>query len=302
MDVLEVCHHSGDDHDPSLTQARLVEQRPLWIRGLARDWPSVGRWTLSWLCHHFPESVVRVYVSSEQGVLGQGPHMVPLKDVEGMRATHKDVFVANTRARDIDASLVGGVCRPFGGDIGGDEGNLWVGGAGHVSHMHYDSHPGILVTLCGHKRVLLFGPHRAELSARNDKHYNHVSTDGPTSVAPDCVIDLREGDALLIPLYWWHEVHSVTDSTAINFWYYPLPECVNAKWEDPVLFQVTRREVERLVREMVPKLPSKWALIREDVLKQIYVSMARGGADPLAQYEDHKPKVVQVVQEMLMTL
>lgn len=285
-----------------LTRDVLCAQEPLWMPGTCLDWEATGQWTLSHLVVQKPEATVRVYVAEEQGFLGQGPQMVTLCEVEKMRTQHRDVFVANTRVRDVvDASsMLRGVKRPFGDTIGGDEGNLWIGFAGHVSHLHYDSHPGVLVTLCGHKRVLLFRPGRSELQPRKDKHYNHVDSDGPTLVKPDFIFDLKAGDALLIPLYWWHEVHSVSDSTAINFWYYPLPECVRLKWEDATLFHVTRREVERLVREMVPRLPNKWALIRENVLQQIYAGMARGGSDPLSQYEQHKSKVVGIVQEMLM--
>lgn len=265
------------------------------------DWEATGEWSLSHLSKRNPRSLVRVYVSEEQGFLGQGPHMVPLCNVETMRAEHRDVFVANTRVKDIDPILFSQVHRPFGDSIGGDEGNLWIGFAGHVSHMHYDCHPGVLATLCGHKRVLLFRPNHPLLKCRPDKHYNHVDFDGPTKLEPDYCFDLHQGDALLIPMYWWHEVHSITDSTAINFWYYPLAECVHLKWEDPALFCVTRREFERLVLEMVPTLPNKWALIHEGVLQRLYAGMARGGNECLLQYEEHKSKVVSIVQEMLMT-
>jgi hypothetical protein len=94
----------------------------------------------------------------------------------------------------------------------------------------------------------------------------------------------------------------VTDCTAVNFWYYPLKEVVSLKWNATALWPVTERELERAAREMVATLESKWMLVREDVLKALYVGLARGGSEPLLLYDQHRAKVVEVVQRVLRQL
>ena len=94
----------------------------------------------------------------------------------------------------------------------------------------------------------------------------------------------------------------MTDCTAVNFWYYPLEEVVSSKWSAPTLWPVTERELERAVRDLVTTLESKWMLMREDVLKALYVGLARGGHEPLLLYEQHRAKVVEVVQLVLRHL
>jgi hypothetical protein len=119
---VEVCHGLT-----GLTRERLVSQRPLLIKALSVGWAACGKWTRSWLVTQWPSARVRVYVAeSRVGVLGSPCHL-RLDELDETRARHPDVFVANVRARDIDPSLLEDIQRPFGTEIGGDEGNLWVG-------------------------------------------------------------------------------------------------------------------------------------------------------------------------------
>jgi hypothetical protein len=39
-----------------------------------------------------------------------------------------------------------------------EEGRVWIGSKGHASHLHFDAHDGLLVTITGRKRVWLYEP------------------------------------------------------------------------------------------------------------------------------------------------
>lgn len=164
-----------------------------------------------------------------------------------------------------------------------ENGRLWMGNANHVSHLHFDAHHGLLVTLFGHKRVHLYEP-LTHLDIIAKSSGNHAR-DNPLqkSLGKDAsplVVDLYAGDALLIPLYWWHLVESVTSSIAINFWCYPDFEASKRKFG--VLWSFTRRACIDHIKALLSFSPgshnikrSKWSLLTKSKALKIVEAILR---------------------------
>ena len=119
--------------------------------------------------------------------------------------------------------------------------NVWMGTAGTVTHAHFDSYENVLGQVAGYKFVRLFPPGAAgrlqggaggggggavAATARSS-----AAAQGNTSALDVCAPGfdasgcwdavLGPGDALFIPVGWWHYVRSVTPSISLNFWWLP---------------------------------------------------------------------------------
>lgn len=110
--------------------------------------------------------------------------------------------------------------------------NLWVGGAGTKSALHYDSMDNLLVQVEGRKRVMLFPPDEARnLYPALRARYPHISRanvfEGDSGRFPllakarqrSAEITLMPGNAIYLPPFWWHAVESLDPSSSVNFWW-----------------------------------------------------------------------------------
>ena len=105
---------------------------------------------------------------------------------------------------------------------------LWLGNAETVTPLHYDELENMLVVFRGRKRITLFHPAQTALLYRyadaRRQRFCSVNAENPDDTAhplfahtmPDS-IDLDAGDALVIPLGWWHHVHSYDTCLAVSF-------------------------------------------------------------------------------------
>lgn len=100
-----------------------------------------------------------------------------------------------------------------------ETGRLWIGDAGHISHLHFDAHDGFLCPASGIKRVWLYEPtshvgiipmrHNSNASTLNPLHY-----DSDTALrnkfpkfknAKPILVEVSPGDCLFIPVYVWED-------------------------------------------------------------------------------------------------
>lgn len=105
------------------------------------------------------------------------------------------------------------------------KGLLWIGGAGTFTPLHHDLTNNLLLQICGRKRVVLISPeYRSRLY-----NYHHVYSEVRDITQPDIQkafplledVEIHDfviepGDALFIPLGWWHQVTSLDFSISIT--------------------------------------------------------------------------------------
>lgn len=113
--------------------------------------------------------------------------------------------------------------------------NAWLGTHGTVTPCHWDSYDNCLAQVQGTKQVILLAPEMAPYLYVNKGSGKSTSAQGNIAQvnveAPDFqafpefakaerhVAEIGPGDALFIPVKWWHQVRSFSPSFSVNFWF-----------------------------------------------------------------------------------
>jgi hypothetical protein len=112
--------------------------------------------------------------------------------------------------------------------------NLWVGGRGASSDLHYDMTHNVVAQVTGHRRVLLFGPEQSDalhpfpLRTLN-WHHSQVHVDAPDLArfpryrdARPIELEIKRGEMLFLPQGFWHRFETLEPSIAVNFFWLTL--------------------------------------------------------------------------------
>jgi hypothetical protein len=108
--------------------------------------------------------------------------------------------------------------------------NIWFADAGTITPLHYDPVHNLFAQIIGKKRFILFPPDQSGVlysfpKSSPSAHFSRVNIDNPDldmfphfrhARALECV--LGPGDVLFIPIFWWHQVYSLSISVSISFW------------------------------------------------------------------------------------
>lgn len=205
--------------------------------GFAEAWPACARWSPAYFASAFGD--VRV-----EACTGRSTDAEP--DINA--AAHREhlsmrEFVARVEAAGVsnDLYLIAGngnsrseALAPLFEDVDAPSGllsledlrassALWFGPAGTVTALHHDTSNILFCQIRGRKRVRLAPPDNAELLPFARGLYNHVD---PREPAPEHLaaaasmfeVVVGPGDALFIPVGWWHHVEAldVSISLALN--------------------------------------------------------------------------------------
>jgi hypothetical protein len=226
---------------PGLSRDEFVREfvrlnRPVIIPGAAASWPALVKWTDTYLKDRCGSASVNVMMNRGGASVAQQYAGVALSttmrfsDYVDLVASGgptnsyylvaKNEFFANETTQVLAAdvsplSIAGTDCR--GGQV-----KLWFGPSGTHTPFHYDSKSSLFVQVRGRKRVRLVSPWHSELMNQQTPWYaaaegklNTKATDGRPCF-PEAVVMLEPGDALFIPVGWWHEVTALDVSLSLT--------------------------------------------------------------------------------------
>ena len=100
---------------------------------------------------------------------------------------------------------------------------MWFGPAGTVTPLHYDGMNNVIVQVSGWKTVRLFPPCYSTFMRQVRPWYAEsdpdLSWNGADSITPpqSIRVELRPGDALFIPVGWWHALEAREISITLAF-------------------------------------------------------------------------------------
>ncbi|AUX46442.1 hypothetical protein SOCE26_079480 [Sorangium cellulosum] len=220
---------------------------PVILTDVVTRWPAFGRWTPAYLSEHFGDVTVDVTTGRESDPdydmhAARHTESTPLRDfvarVEAARAETNDFYmVANNRVleRTRLGSLLNDVVLPDGYCatqrlLGSSA--LWLGPAGTVTPLHYDTSNILFGQVYGRKRYRMIAPFETSLfeGARAMYAGRDPERDPMDPVLVKDVV-LEPGEALFIPVGWWHHVRALDVSISLGINSFPFPN--NFDWYRP---------------------------------------------------------------------
>lgn len=209
---------------------------PVLLTDKADQWPAMSKWTPEYLRAVIGDAPVEVQsrrnadqdyelkMEAHRETLGFNQFMDRALDPAASNDCYLTAYNAHKNqvalaALDPDLGSVDGVLQDDA------KGLLWIGGAGTFTPLHHDLTNNVLIQICGRKRVVLISPeYRAQLYNRH-----HVYSDVRDITRPDIQKEfplledveihdfvIEPGDALFIPIGWWHQVTSLDFSVSIT--------------------------------------------------------------------------------------
>ncbi len=214
--------------------------RPVILCGDIADWPALVKWTPPYLRERVGGAVIEC-----QGGRQDNPRF-ELDKAAHVRKLPFDQFIdliATGSGNDLyltayNAAHNGTALAPLSADLGTighildhapgqSAGMIWIGPQGTFTPLHHDLTNNLLVQLVGRKRVIMASP------AQTPKLYNHlhVFSEVADLSSPDLDlaaypllqglrlldITLAPGEALFIPIGWWHQVIALDFSVSMTY-------------------------------------------------------------------------------------
>ena len=211
---------------------------PVVLSGELASWPALDRWTPDYLKAKIGKAVVEVQTARsvdpdfERNMAAHRTNL-PFDDfIETItNRGGNDLYLTAYNSASNEAALA-----PLQEDLGfldkllaradaRPRGMMWIGGRGTFTPLHHDLTNNLLLQIVGRKRVLMVAP-GATPRLYNDHHVYSQIRDllepGITARYPMLEglhvhqLTLNAGDALFIPLGWWHQVSSLDFSVTIT--------------------------------------------------------------------------------------
>jgi hypothetical protein len=205
--------------------------RPACFPELAAEWPAMNRWNADYLIEACGSAQVEVMMhrNSMRGDLQYSSDhlrtLMPLAEyvslVYSARVTNdyyivsRNLFFERSETRVLLHDVV---CPPFVRiDDEGKQVRMWLGPAGTVTPLHFDDRNSLLVQIGGRKRIRLYAPHCGEHMRQAVTFYGAPEGSPVAVPAGGTTLDLQPGDALFIPVGWWHSVVALDISISLSF-------------------------------------------------------------------------------------
>lgn len=208
--------------------------RPVKLTGLIADWPALERWTLDGIearLGHVPITLQDRRESNSRYELDKDAHLnrVPLSQVIArLRAGPSNDFYLTAYNDGANKRVLAPLwedVRPIEllAPTGGLDGFLWMGPQGTITPFHHDLTNNLLLQVSGTKRVKMVAAHDAPLM-RNALHcfsdwrgeeLPAGPGDGELPTVLEC--DIGPGEALFLPVGWWHHVEGLDVTIGMSF-------------------------------------------------------------------------------------
>ena len=209
--------------------------RPVVIEGAAADWPARRQWTPATLA----TKVGAAEISYQGG--REGAADFELAKDRHTRTMPFDRYIAQVTGGDggndayvtaYNSAANGKALAPLMTDLGSlpylgeAPGMMWIGPSGTFTPLHHDLTNNLLVQIVGTKRVTLVPPEETARIA-NTRHVfsdvhdiedeAHLARFPAARAARRLVAEIGPGDALFIPVGWWHQVRSLSFSVMLTY-------------------------------------------------------------------------------------
>ncbi|MFH0520474.1 cupin-like domain-containing protein [Streptomyces sp. M41] len=226
-----------DPPDPEAFFERFYfANRPVVVRGLVEQWPALHKWSPDYFAQEFGDTPIEISGDREGDPRFEENFLAHRREIT-MRE-----FVAHVMADEGNDRYVVArnqlLQRPafrrllddihhlpgFLAPVTLSRAKLWFGPAGTLTPLHHDDSNILFVQIQGSKLVRLVEPHSLPRLYGEQGGHSSVDLDDVDLTrfplmrdVPVTETTVRQGEALLLPLGWWHWVMSVETSISLSF-------------------------------------------------------------------------------------
>jgi hypothetical protein len=225
---------------------------PVILEDVCDEWPARSIWTPDYLVSKLGDQEVEVMDAHDADprfeVSGGRPKRTMLFSayVAGLlKAGWEDnlYLAANNRLLQSDAASVlwedfDVDVRYLNPDVGSSSAFLWFGPGGTVTPLHHDVANVFLTQVVGEQHITLVSPMESHCVYNSTGVYSDVDLRSPDysrfpkfAAVRQFEVTIGPGEALLIPVGWWHHVESLDLNISISFTNFVWPNQIH--WSHP---------------------------------------------------------------------
>jgi lysine-specific demethylase 8 len=256
------------DHSPSIDRLErpspeafhenyVRKNRPVIITGVASEWEAISRWSPEYFYTHFPDAKVNFTAWQSKEPSNDPTDYYRNRKrlstrlgsfIESMNSTAESsrnyisqfpIFESIPELkRDIESldrymKIPGSYPNRLQSKLK-REGHLWLGPAGTVTPVHFDSAHNLLVQIYGRKKVILVPPTQSRQLYYPCLRLGHINYSPVDVEQPDfekfprfreatpLEFQLNPGEILFIPVRWWHYLRALDQTISLNFWWFSI--------------------------------------------------------------------------------
>jgi Cupin-like domain len=233
---------SIDRIDPAHFYAAFyARNRPARLTGLVADWPALKNWNFDYVEQLLGDAPVGVQWNREgnpdyEAQCADHKAVMPAREIIArIRAGASNDFYVTANNNDVNWETLAPLWRDVGAIPGllekqqPRDGYVWMGPKGTVTPWHHDLSNNLLMQFVGRKRVRLIAAHDT-YRMRNTRHCFTDWTsddllpgpgDGFRPPVLECIIG--PGEAVFIPVGWWHHVEALDATIGMSFLNFAAP-------------------------------------------------------------------------------
>ena len=231
-----------------------ARNRPVILEGFIDTWPALRLWSPEYLATRCGDCVVDVMDGRgegshhEQYVQGR-PRTMPLREyvemVQSTTATNRFYLVGtNDLLQRPGAALlwedIGALPRFLNARERLKGASLWFGPAGTITPLHHDTMNILFTQIVGRKQLVLVPPTQTHLLYNDLNVFSEVDAERPDlrrfprfARATPVTVVVEPGEALFIPVGWWHHVRAIDVSISVSFTNFAFPN--SYRWVNPLI-------------------------------------------------------------------
>ncbi|MBJ7501948.1 MAG: cupin-like domain-containing protein [Sphingopyxis sp.] len=208
--------------------------RPAKLTGIVDHWAALTRWSLDHLAAIAGDAIVEAQVERERDPdyeLAKDDHRRLVRFAELIDWLRKDEASNDIYLTAYNSGNNAAALAPLWDDMApialleqrDRDGFFWLGPKGTLTPWHHDLTNNLLVQVIGRKRVRM-APPWAFARMRNSRHCfsdwgNEALPAGEGDAASPPVLEtiIGPGEAIFLPVGWWHQVEALDLSASMSF-------------------------------------------------------------------------------------